>query len=334
VSCIIGENDQIYFKTKELSINCENLDKESINSQIKEISNMVLGDTKLNTLENKQIIASLVLNENARNKLCNKLCIDKINPNTSIKWMTERNEIINKKAHNSIHLLNSYDICNKMTNQQKLNICITIPKERIDGVMKMGENLISNEMSESDIVIILKGLHEISKKMYVDDITRTREILSTISPEKRVNFVELAPKLFTEKMNSFDKAWIIKALAGVPQGQLADLVEVAPKLFTKKIRGFDQASIITVLAKMPQAQRTELVEFIIKLSNEEMNGYDKVSLLNALAIVPQGQLDDLMEHSQQLFNEKSQVHDKTLFVIALASMGCNILAKQPLILLQ
>lgn len=160
------------------------------------------------------------------------------------------------------------------TEDDKLFIHKTIPKEKINEIMEIGKKLITPEMSGPEKAKILKGLNQIfAQKMH----PKTKEIiieefLNTLTTE-RADWAEHVSSLLDNDMNESQKLLIIKVFNQFPQKEMAMIAQMMPSFFGRKGMTFEHKfQILKTISSIPSSNKQALVRSLIgKCSGKEAN---------------------------------------------------------------
>lgn len=253
-------NNPIITKVIEFNINFPELSDQSIKSEIENICQCILSNNNMTSSE-KRFIASLIQNTNSRDEVCLQLGIENILP-----------EFIQEASN----LDKEYDVCIGMSEIEKLSICKKVPRGKRTQVMEIGKQFICGEMSGSDKVNILRGIHEIFPEEK-DHVNFLMGLFCKFPKPEMVNMLNQVQKLFSKGSVHTLAPPLIQLLAKVRQGERDETVECLLKLGTleranmvelalellrdEKVVGADFISgLMLILAEIPLGERAETVQ--------------------------------------------------------------------------
>lgn len=239
-------NKETFSKIQKFNNNIDELDKHPAKKELKieKLSSSIFENVSSKKSEEIHSVVSRISSPLAKEKVYSQLS-KKLSSTETKGASPHRDDFLRE----DVSSLDQFKICQKLTPEQKIAVCLMVPEKDRESVMHLAEKLVADFLPEAIVSFVFK-LQEAGKDRedYVNGI------------------LEL-----TKESSDFEKDNIIFALKDLPANEIKDFVKLI-KSFTNG----DMSSLIYFFKKIPDIERNGVGN--IFLSSLMMNDLDYRSL--------------------------------------------------------
>lgn len=263
-------------------------------SKIKELCKNILADKDIKHLGDIGSVVSHISNLSDRQAICSRLA---------------KKIIAQEQAPSPKDLGVEFDAFQKLTDQEKIEISLMIPKESRISIVEHTQKLVSDDMESPDIIKCLLGIQGIDENKRAPFVRVVKEMFE--GRDKSV-FIEDCGRIFSVInedlfLKLFKKSpETISSFAKYPKEMMAEAALQLSKLFESTGKS---AGVMEIFAKFPQTNLENAVAQLTKLKGQEI-----VNIIYAFSdYPPDTKMDVALSQISTLFvPETKEAHKITI----------------------